>query len=413
MTQHLDSVPLPGSSDEPKVTLRSPAELVDALPFLLGFFPSDSVVLAALHGEHGRFGGRLRLGIPTDPAEWPDVAGELAECLVRGSEQRGQRPDAIVLFLCQDPAEDETPTQAMERLRPLAQRLRVACGALDVPVIEALCVSGGRWWSYCCARIDCCPPDGAEVKTSGDSVMAAAAAYAGIQVRGSLRQMEDRLTAPAAGPDSAARQRALDAACAELVPKILDKDGSEKVCRDTLSLVESALERFRGAVPEDDGPLGDSADDALLADAEAAAIILGLQDRVTRDQAAEWAEPPYAEAALRLWRALARRCVAPYQEHAAAPLALAGWVAWSSGDEVTAGVALGRALALDPDYTFARLLNAAVNNDLDPEPLRRCLHQERRNRSAGPVTARRGPTGSAGRGPGHRSPGGRRARTRR
>ncbi len=40
-------------------------------------------------------------------------------------------------------------------------------------------------------------------------------------------------------------------------------------------------------------------------------MILGLQDRVTRDRAAEWMEGPEAEPALRLWRALARRCVAP------------------------------------------------------------------------------------------------------
>jgi hypothetical protein len=36
----------------------------------------------------------------------------------------------------------------MERLRPLAQRLRVECGSLDVVVVEALCISEGRYWSY-------------------------------------------------------------------------------------------------------------------------------------------------------------------------------------------------------------------------------------------------------------------------
>jgi hypothetical protein len=188
------------------------------------------------------------------------------------------------------------------------------------------------------------------------------------------------------------------------------------VRRETLDLVEAALERFREAPPEDDGPLGDIHDDELLGDAEAAAIILGLQDRVTRDHGAEWMEPPHTEPALRLWRALARRCVQPFEDHAAAPLTLAGWVAWSAGDEATARVAFGRALTLDPDYTFARLLHAALNNGLDPEPLRGCLRKLRRKRLGGPgscPTARRGPAGSAGRGPGRRSPGARRARIRR
>ena len=92
----------------------------------------------------------------------------------------------------------------MERLRPLAQRLRTACGTLDVPVYEALCISDGRFWSYCCPDARCCPPEGSALALPGTSVMAAAAAYAGIQVRGSLRQMEGRLapwtTPAAAGP---------------------------------------------------------------------------------------------------------------------------------------------------------------------------------------------------------------------
>lgn len=51
-------------ADEQHITLRGPAELADALPYLMGFHPSDSVVMVALHGGLGRFGGRLRLDIP-------------------------------------------------------------------------------------------------------------------------------------------------------------------------------------------------------------------------------------------------------------------------------------------------------------------------------------------------------------
>ncbi|WP_143660431.1 DUF4192 family protein, partial [Streptomyces fradiae] len=118
-----------GFTEEPHVTLRGPAELAEALPYTLGFFPTDSVVLLALHGEHGRFGGRLRLGIPPSPREWTPVAEQLAECLVEGCERRGSRPDGIVVFLCQDPARGESGRRVMERLRPFAQKLRTACGA--------------------------------------------------------------------------------------------------------------------------------------------------------------------------------------------------------------------------------------------------------------------------------------------
>jgi hypothetical protein len=364
-----------GPSDPQQITLRGPAELADALPYLMGFHPNDSVVMVALHGGRGRFGGRLRLGIPSVPQEWAPVADQLAQCLIAGSERRGSRPDAIVVFLCQDPAEGESAPQTMERLRPLAQHLRTACGALDVPVLEALCISGGRYWSYCCPDARCCPVEGNPLALPGTTVMAAAAAYAGIQVCGSLRDMEARLT-PWESTAASDQEQALDSAGAVLVSRILDADGRGEVACETLALARDLMARL-GSAQAVGAAEADTADDALIAPDEAAAVILGLQDRETRDRAAEWMEGREAETALRLWRALARRCVGPYVEHSAAPLTLAGWVSWSTGDEAAARVALGLALRADPEYTFAQLLHQACNQGLEPETLRRCLREER------------------------------------
>lgn len=394
-----------------KVTLRGPAELADALPYLMGFHPHNSVVMVALHGERGRFGGRLRLGLPQDPEEWPDAAGQLAECLVKNSTRRGARPDGIVLFLCQDPREGERSSAVMERLRPLAQRLRVACGELEVPVVEALCVSAGRWWSYCGPETTAGPQEGSALPPPGSSNLAATAAYVGLPAPVRLRDIESRLKP--AQPGDREQEIALDTACAELVPRILGDRDVDGVTNRTLALARAALHKFRSAPAISDPERGDRRDDKLLGNDEAAAIILGLQDRDVRDRAAEWMEPGQADAALRLWRALARRCAGPYGEHAAAPLTLAGWVAWASGDEAEARVALGMALDLEPHYTFARLLHHSVNEGLDPGLLRSCLRQERRKRVIAAAKARRGPAGPAGRGPGRHSPGGRRVRTRR
>jgi hypothetical protein len=140
------------------------------------------------------------------------------------------------------------------------------------------------------------------------------------------------------------------------------------------------MARLAEAPPVSAAPAADRRDDELLGHDEAAALIVGLQDRMTRDRAAEWMEGAEAAAALRLWRALARRCVGSYGEHAAAPLTLAGWVAWSTGDELEAREALAMALGADPDYLFARLLHQACNEGLDPETVRRCLRAERAGR---------------------------------
>ncbi|WP_028419078.1 MULTISPECIES: DUF4192 domain-containing protein [unclassified Streptomyces] len=384
MNEHQEST---GPADSRQITLRGPAELADALPYLMGFHPDDSVVMVALHGDRGRFGGRLRLGIPRAPGEWGPVADQLAESLIAGSERREGRPDAILIFLCQDPPDGESGRVTMERLRPFAQSLRTACGALDVPVLEALCISDGRYWSYCCPDVRCCPPEGKPLAMPGTTVMAAAAAYAGIQVRGTLRDMEARLT-PWQTPDTAAAQlRALDRAAPSLVARILNERAKARVAEETLTLARTLMGRLGGMRPAPE-TVRDVGDDRAIGDEEAAAVILGLQDRETRDKAAAWMEGPDGHHALRLWRALARRCVGPYGEHAAAPLTLAGWVSWSTGDEPGARVALTMALRADPHYTFAQLLHRACNEGLDPETLRRCLRGEAEGSAAGPGAQR-------------------------
>ncbi|MEV5645280.1 DUF4192 domain-containing protein [Streptomyces flaveolus] len=364
--------------DEPQVTLRTPAELADALPYLLGYRPEDSIVLVALRDRdgRGRFGGRARLGIPANEEDWAGAAGQLVHGLVTGSERRGARPEQMVAYLCQEPSRGESGRQVMERLRPLAQKLRVECGALDAPVVEALCISDGRFWSYCCDDRTCCPSEGLPMGLPGTSVLAAAATYAGIQVRGSLRELRARLL-PWEHPAALEQEAALDSAGMTIVSRLLDDARRADVAEETLALAERVMGRLADAPPVSGTAAQDQRDDRLLGHDEAAALILGLQDRTTRDRAAAWMEGDEAGPALRLWRALARRCVGPYGEHAAAPLTLAGWVAWSVGDELEAREALAMALGADPDYLFARLLHQACNEGLDPESVRRCLRAER------------------------------------
>ncbi|MEV6759739.1 DUF4192 family protein [Streptomyces sp. NPDC051105] len=373
--------PLGRSAHDTQITLRTPAELADALPYLLGYRPEDSMVLVALHdrGGRGRFGGRARLGIPANKDDWESAARQLAQGLMTGSERRGTRPEQMVAYVCQEPAPGETGRDVMRRLAPLAHLLRTECGRLDVPVIEALCVSEGRFWSYCCPADECCPPDGAPMGLPGTSVLAAAATYAGIQVRGTLRELRARLQPRETGVVRE-QEIALDRAGMALVPRILHDASRAEVAGETLALAERIISRYASATPVSGTHQADLRDDALLAHDEAAMLILGLQDRTTRDRAAAWMEGDEAGPALRLWRALARRCVGPYGEHAAAPLTLAGWVAWSTGDDLEAREALAMALGADPEYLFARLLHQACNEGLDPESIRRCLRTERAGR---------------------------------
>ncbi|GLX47945.1 hypothetical protein Shyhy01_08950 [Streptomyces hygroscopicus subsp. hygroscopicus] len=382
MTHHSESTE--------QVTLRTPAELADALPYLLGYRPEDSMVLVALHdsGGKGRFGGRARLGIPAHEEDWEEAARQLARGLVTGSERRGARPEQLVAYVCQEPGPGESGRDVERRLARLVHLLRVQCGDLDVPVIEALCISDGRYWSYCCPTEDCCPEDGTPMGLPGTSVLAAAATYAGIQVRGTLKELRVRLQ-PWEAAAAREQEAALDAAGAALVPRILDAAGRAEVAEETVVLAERLLHRLAAATPVAGALPADLRDDGLIGHDEAARLILGLQDRTTRDRAAAWMEGDEAAPALRLWRALARRCVGPYGEHAAPALTLAGWVAWSTGDELEAREALAMAMGADPDYLFARLLHQACNEGIDVESIRRCLRADRTGKApaAEPVKA--------------------------
>ncbi|MET7452351.1 DUF4192 domain-containing protein [Streptomyces sp. NPDC005574] len=380
--EHVECLTYDAPGSEHQITLRTPAELADALPYLLGYRPEDSIVLVALHDRsgRGRFGGRARLGIPSNEDDWASVARQLTHGLITGSERRGRKPEQMVAYLCQEPAKGESGRQVMTRLASLAATLRTECGRLDVPVIEALCISDGRFWSYCCPSESCCPPEGMPMGLPGTSVLAAAATYAGLQVRGTLRELRARLQ-PWETAAALEQETVLDATSMRLLPRMLDGEDRARVAEETVRLAERVMTRLAEA-PRASGALqSDMRDDELLGHPEAAALIIGLQDRTTRDRVAEWMEVEEAGPALRLWRALARRCVGSYGEHAAAPLTLAGWVAWSSGDGVEAREALAMALGADSGYLFARLLHQACNEGLDPESIRSCLRAERERRA--------------------------------
>ncbi|WP_198035380.1 DUF4192 domain-containing protein [Streptacidiphilus rugosus] len=363
--------------ERPVVRMKTPADMAEALPYLLGFYPSDSVVALGLQGPRRRQGGSVRIDIPA-PAAWAAASDEVVGFLLALSEQRDRSPDAVILYLCRDPEPGESPRAVAERLRPLATLLAERFVAAGVPVHESLCLSDGRWYSYSCSDPECCPADGALVRVPGStSPVAAAAAFAGIHVRGSLRDLHrelEPLPAESALPLLHAFEREMPSVAAELGRT----GGRERLREATAALVDAAVARFRR-------------DEDELDDHDAARIVLGLQDRLARDRAAEWLDPPDVAHASRLWRYLARRCVGPFAEHAAAPLSLLGWTAWVTGDTVTARVALGRALALDPGYTFAGLLYEAINCGAVPDSLCATLRAERAARQRGARRRRRGP----------------------
>ncbi|MFF1904123.1 DUF4192 domain-containing protein [Kitasatospora sp. NPDC058218] len=355
----------PASAGRP-VTMRGPADMAELLPYLLGFFPDDSIVAVGLQGPDLHQGGVIRLDIPESPKRWPAAADETASLLVGLSERRDRRPVQVLLYLCQDPDREHGPP-VLDRLGPLAGELRAAFEARGVAVKESLCVSSGRWWSFLCRREGCCDPAGHPVRHSpGPGPVAAAATFAGLAPRGSRKALVAGL-APIGPPGADAQRLALARAVAvaderagHAPPPSREQGGA---------LLDQAVAEFM-------------AGSRALDEDRAARLLIALQDRRIRDQAAEYVRPEELAPTQRLWRFLARRCVPPYTGYAPPPLTLLAWASWVAGDTATARVVLAHTLRLAPSYLLAQLLYESLNGGLAPEELLASVVAERSRRSS-------------------------------
>ncbi|PJN21532.1 DUF4192 domain-containing protein [Kitasatospora sp. CB02891] len=363
--------PLPGHLP---VRLRGPADMAEMLPYLLGFFPDDSIVAVGLQGPALDQGGVIRIDIPADPESWERTAEESARLLVELSEQRDRRPVQVLLYLCRDPA-DGTPAPegaqaVLAELRPLAAALTQAFQNEQVIVKEALCVSASRWWSFLCTGVDCCPPDGTPVRAAHQpSSLAVAATFAGLAPRGSRKAIVAGL-APVGPPLREVQRRALEDAGPPFIRELAGPDGRHAAVERTDELLASAMAEFRNGARE-------------LDTKRTARLLIGLQDKLGRDRAAEYAEPHELATAQKLWRYLIQRCVDPFEHLAAPPMTLLAWTSWLAGDPATARVVLARALELDPGYTLAQLLYESLNSGIAPEALLRVVRSERTTRLRG------------------------------
>ena len=150
------------STDPPQLTVRSTADLISAVPYLLGFHPVESLVLLAMRGTRIVFVARGDLPEPGKPAELRQAAEYLAAVISR------QGVDAVTIIGYGPP---NRVTPAVDEMEAMAQRA-------GLMIFDALRVTDGRYWSYRCDEPRCCPPEGIPFDPA-TSAVAAAATFAG------------------------------------------------------------------------------------------------------------------------------------------------------------------------------------------------------------------------------------------
>jgi hypothetical protein len=333
---------------QPRVKLRSPADIIDAVPYLVGFEPHESLVVLSLRGPRSQLGLTARIDLPGAKS-----ATACARNFVGYLKRDGAARAIVVLY----PASGGLSHPSV---KPLAAALTKHLGRARIEVIEVLCVCDGRWWSIQCANVACCPPSGTPIARGTTSELAAAMTVEGRVVLGSREELAHMLD-PVGGALAAAMVYAIPRVTLELVERRLTgrppAEVLAEVDAESRELFRAAVQaRLPDAVPLD-APPGD-----LTVD-EAARLIVALDSFAVRDEVLTWYDGDWGAATRILLLDLARRSVLPFQ---AAALTVLGWVCYLQGEGVLAGIAADRALTVDPGYSLAVLLDQVLVGAVNP-----------------------------------------------
>jgi hypothetical protein len=329
-----------------RLRLRSSSDVVEAVPFLVGFQPENSLVVLSLRGKRSRLGLTARVDLPP-----PDAVDECARAFVNYLERDKAVRALVVVY-------PPTGGAAHPVVRPLADALTVQLAHAGIEVADAICVSEGRWWSLLCANDGCCPRDGTPIDQTGTSICAATMAVAGRVVLESRTELERTLD-PVTGMMHAAMSHALPAAMSALFDTLAAGRRGEAATK-SIALFHDAVSARRLDQVDGGRP-------ALTVD-DAALLIAGLHNIAARDEILGWYDGDRGEATRSLLVELVRRAVPPFE---VPPLTVLAWLAYLQGDGTFAGIALDRALAADPEYGLAQILDRALSGALDPEVFRR------------------------------------------
>jgi hypothetical protein len=310
------------------IAVRNPADLVDATPYVIGFHPTESLVVLGLSGNRVFFGARYDL---------PPPGGD--DIVQLGAVISAQRARCVAVLAYGPPA----------TVDPVVRRALAVFDAFRVRVLEALRVHDGRWWSYFCAEPGCCPADGTPFDTA-TSLIAAEATYRG-QVALPSRQALVAQVAPIDGEPRAAMLAATERARSTLDGLLTDEAHSARAIRRAGRLaVREAEKRYRSgrALTDDEVAwLG-----VLLLEPDVHEYTLG---RIGDE---EWR--------LALWTDVLRRVEPIYVPAVGCVLS---YLAWRAGQGALARVAVDRALRVEPQHRMAALLDEVLGMGIGPHAL--------------------------------------------
>lgn len=334
----------------PELVIAGPDSIVVSLPYIIGFTPSDSLVVMWL--DAGCVSLTMRLDLPPHGADhepWLDAVmaherphDEVIICVVPAADQH---------------ARDESgELRAQQLVTALLDRLR----STHCRVRDALLVIDRRWWSFLCEQPECCSAMGTEVDPVTADAVAARFALAGVA------RLPDRDSVVAiCAPDNTRQAEVLPLVRQARRAMVARMAGATDAARDLEDWRDDAIALVRGV-------LLTSSPQSVGRDA---AVLVSLGDVRVRDTVL-WEvahcsdhDPRQAfERAAGLLRGAPAGVVAPI----GTVTALLGWLI---GDGVRAVAALDRVHDEDPEYALAQLLGRSIAAGLAPTSWREMMSE--------------------------------------
>ncbi len=300
---------------------RSPEDLLAAVPCVLGFRPSDSVVMLTFTSAPPGQTFHARVDLPTDPVDHPELVAVLLDPVLR----HGVGRVAFVLY-----------TDDADAADVLAGALLDGFSAADVDVVDVLRADGRHWFPMLPDRA----PDRGVGRPYDDRSHPFRAATV-LDGRVTLGSREE-LAATLVGSDLAALE-AVEAAARAGVPVPGPQRPAEA------RWVRAAVLRAVGGT--------------RLSDPEVGRLVAACGDLELRDVAWSLMSREEARHHVEVWRDVVRRCPT---ELLAAPAALLAFAAWLAGDGALAWCALDRCALAHPDYRMAGLVARTLEQALPP-----------------------------------------------
>ena len=302
-------------------TLTSPIDLLAAVPFLIGYAPSNSLVMVGLRDDE------MSLAMRVDYPEEVDLdqIDSLANHLVREQSDGA----LLVAYL---------PDEVMDSEFLLAP-LREAIELRGIKIRECVEVRAGKWRSAICNDPSCCPPEGSAMPTLEETRVAAEQVAKGKPLP--FPNLEKLLDSIKEQGDNRELQN--------LVEKIeaidYNQPGVKKLQREGALALNDLVAQF--------AEKGICEDKVLIA-----LVLKRLLDLQVRDYAMGIVNDENIDNLWSMWRYLLR--IAP-KGYVAPVATLFSAVNYERGDGSLATKALDRAFEDDEKYPLAKLLRRVYN----------------------------------------------------